>query len=61
MLGGRAIKALGQTTINLVENQAIGLRLRKIRSLLDHNAWKFNRLSVGDRAEIMDDLRELCQ
>jgi hypothetical protein len=61
MLGGRAIKALGQTTINLIENQAIRLRLRNIRSLLGQDDCEFNRLLLRDQADIIDELEELSR
>jgi hypothetical protein len=60
MLGGRAIKALGQTTLDLVESQAIRIRLRTIRILLGQDGRAFASLPIRDQANIVDELDELC-
>lgn len=60
MLSGRAIKVIGQTTINLVENQAMRRRLRKIHSLLDQDGQGFASLPLKDQEDVVAELDELC-
>jgi hypothetical protein len=61
MVSGRAIKALGQSTINLVENQAIRFRLRKIRSTVDQDGRRFKRMPWTLQADIIEELIELSR